>query len=150
MGATDAPIKLVSFEPWVSDPNRPLRQAAPDLGRFLKENGITWPVIGGESGSHDDTNMMTLDDARYLVEASKAAGCRVHFKQLGTALAIRLGVYATRGSGEHRAKGGHPDQWPEELQVREWPEVTLCGATDIPAFRPAYDSNQWMHFKRAD
>jgi protein gp37 len=147
LGTTKAALKWVSFEPWVSNLSCPLRQAVPDFAELLRRNGIAWTVIGGESGARDEANLMMLDDARYLVEASKAAGCRVHFKQLGTALAIRLGVYSTRGGGEHRAKGGHPDQWPEELRIREWPEVAPNETADGSAFHPTFDPEQWMRFK---
>ena len=150
LGATKAALKWVSFEPWISNLNCPLRQAWPDLVEILRRNEIAWIVIGGESGARDESNLITLDDARYLVEASKSAGCRVHFKQLGTALAIRLGVYSTRGRGEHRAKGGNPDQWPEELRIREWPELVSDTTDDASVFQPAYDSSQWLHFNGTD
>jgi Protein of unknown function (DUF5131) len=112
-GAADAALKWVSFEPWISDMNAPLRKTSPNLRRMLRKNKIAWTMVGGESGLRDDTNLMTLEDARNLLEESKAAGSKVHFKQLGTALAIQRGVYSTRGNGEHRAKGGNPEQWPE-------------------------------------
>jgi hypothetical protein len=92
---------------------------------------------------------MTLDDARYLISESKAAGCKTHFKQLGTALAIQLGVYSTRGQGEHRAKGGNPDQWPEDLNVREWPKVSWKPVTELSDFSPAYDPRQWTRYTLA-
>jgi len=106
-------------------------------------------VIGGESVPRADTNLMTLDDARYLLEESKAAGSKIHFKQLGTALAIQLGVYSTRGKGEHRAKGGNPDQWPEDMNIREWPEVSWNGVAELSEFSPAYNSGQWKHYRLA-
>jgi hypothetical protein len=123
-GAADAALKWVSFEPWISDMNAPLRKTSPNLRRMLRKNKIAWTMVGGESGLRDDTNLMTLEDARNLLEESKAAGSKVHFKQLGTALAIQRGVYSTRGNGEHRAKGGNPEQWPEDLNTREWPDVS--------------------------
>jgi protein gp37 len=147
LGGTAAALKRVSFEPWVSDLNHSLRTSLPDLRSLLRQNGIAWTVIGGESGSRDDTNLMTLDDARYLVEESKAGGCRVHFKQLGTALTIQRGVYST--NGEHRAKGGSPDQWPEPLNVREWPEASWRAIDDVSEFTPAYDSTLWEHYSSA-
>ncbi len=116
---------------------------------MLRKNKIAWTVVGGESGSRDNTNLMTLDDARYLLEESKAAGSKVHFKQLGTALAIQLGVYSTRGKDEHRAKGGNPDQWPEDMNIREWPEVSWKNVAEPPEFNPAYDAHQWKHYRLA-
>jgi hypothetical protein len=86
---------------------------------------------------------MTLDDARYLIEVSKAAGCRVHFKQLGTGLAIQRGVYAV---GRHRAKGGSPDQWPEDLNIREWPDVKWAPVVDVTVFTPKFEKEDWKHY----
>ena len=149
LGATAAAVKWISFEPWVSDMNAPLRKTFPSLRRMLRKNKIAWTVVGGESGPRADTSLMTLDDAQYLLTESRAAGSRVHFKQLGTALAIQLGVYSTRGKGEHRAKGGHPDQWPEGLNIREWPEVSWKQRAKSPEFTPAYNSDQWKHYRLA-
>ena len=149
LGATAAAVKWISFEPWVSHMNVPLRKTWPSLRRMLRKNKIAWTVVGGESGPRADTSLMTLDDAQYLLTESKAAGSRVHFKQLGTALAIQLGVYSTRGKGEHRAKGGHPDQWPEGLNIREWPGVSWKQRAKSPEFTPVYNSDQWKHYRLA-
>lgn len=146
LGATAAAVKWISFEPWISDMNVPLRKSRPRLRNLLHQHGIAWIVIGGESGSKDDTNLMTLDDARYLIEEGEAAKCRVHFKQLGTALAIKLGVYSTAGRGEHRSKGGNPDQWPPELNIREWPDVRRLRDPQ-GSFSPAHVADKWVHFR---
>ncbi len=90
---------------------------------------------------------MTLDDARYLLAEGKAAGCRVHFKQLGTALAIRLGVYSASGTGEHRSKGGNPDQWPPDLNIREWPDAAPNTSMANVEFSPKFDSEKWLKFE---
>lgn len=145
LGATAAAVKWISFEPWISDMNVPLRNSRPRLRNLLHQHGIAWIVIGGESGSKGDTNLMTLDDARYLIEEGRAAKCRVHFKQLGTALAIKLGVYSIIGKGEHRSKGGNPVQWPSELNIREWPDVRSLpspGGVDLLV----YKSRKWIRF----
>ena len=146
LGATEASLKWISFEPWISDLNRPLRESVPQLRKLLKRNQISWVVVGGESGAKNETNMMTLEDARYLMSESKAVGCRVHFKQLGTALAIQLGVYSTNGDGEHRAKGGCPDQWPADLNVREWPETVWSHYQAPDNFRRLYQTDECQRF----
>jgi protein gp37 len=146
LGATDAALRWISFEPWISDLAVPLRTARPGLRTLLRDNCIAWVVIGGESGAPEKTGLMTLDDARYLIEESRAAGSLVFFKQLGTALAIQLGVYSTQGKGEHRSKGGHPDQWPADLNVQEYPDPLTVTPWAGTAFRPAYDPEAWMHF----
>ena len=147
LGATGAFLKWISFEPWVSDPSFPVSEAVPGLREILRENQIQWTVIGGESGPRDDTNIMAIDDARHLVNESRAAGSRVHFKQLGTALAIQLGTHSTRGGAEHRAKGGNPDQWPEDLNIREWPEVEWNNLAEPVEFRPSYDAGRRIHLR---
>lgn len=149
LGSTRASLKWISFEPWVSNMDMPLSEAVPNLRNLLRSSGISWIVIGGESGSRDDTNLMTLADARWLIAESQAAGCKVHFKQLGTALAIQLGVYSTDGKGEHRAKGGNPDQWPDDLNIREWPTVRWKQIGAPPEFAPAFDGNEWKRFERS-
>lgn len=59
--------------------------------------------------------------------------------------AIQLGVYSTEG--DHQAKGGSPDHWPEDLNVREWPEFTPGIAANTSAFRAAYGVDQWKHYR---
>lgn len=114
LGRAHAEIKWISFEPWVSDPKMALKDACPSLTGMLRESGIAWSVIGGESGSKKDARLMTLDDAQYLFTSSQDAGCKVHFKQLGTKLAEERGVYAM---GEHRSKGGNLQQIPRNLRI---------------------------------
>lgn len=50
LGSTDASLKWISFEPWISDVNRPLSESVPELRDLLKRNQISWVVVGGESG----------------------------------------------------------------------------------------------------
>ena len=65
-------------------------------------------VDAGNRALKKYTQLPELGSRRNLVSQRKAAGCRAHFKQFGTALAIQLGISPT-GAKEHRAKGGHPD-----------------------------------------
>lgn len=144
LGKTHARIKWVSFEPWLSNPKMVFEEACLNLAGLLGDNGIAWSVIGGESGSKKESRLMTLEDAQYLFSSSKDAGCNVHFKQLGTKLAIDLGVY---GIGDHRAKGGHPEQIPPNLRERDWPENITW---DIPeydlSFEPRFDPKRLIKF----
>ena len=86
LAKTQARIKWVSFEPWISDPEMALEAACPNLAGLLGDSGIAWSVIGGESGTKKESRLMTLEDAQYLFSSSKQAGCSLHFKQLGTKL----------------------------------------------------------------
>lgn len=144
LGKSHARIKWVSFEPWISDPKIALEEACPNLAGLLGASGIAWSVIGGESGSKKDSRLMTLEDAQYLFASSKHAGCSLHFKQLGTQLAIKLGVY---GVGDHRGKGGNLKQIPASLRDRDWPENMTW---DVPkgnlSFTPRFDAKKWIKF----
>ena len=142
LAETQARIKWVSFEPWISDPKIVLEEACPNLAGLLGDSGITWSVIGGESGSKKDSRLMTLEDAQYLFTSSKQAGCSLHFKQLGTQLAIQLGVY---GVGDHRGKGGNLKQIPVNLRVQDWPGNM---SWDVPqgnlSFAQRFDPKKWI------
>lgn len=144
LAKTEARIKWVSFEPWISDPEMALEQECPNLAVLLGESEISWSVIGGESGSKKESRLMTLEDAQYLFSSGKDAGCKLHFKQLGTRLTINLGVY---GIGDHRAKGGNLEQIPPNLRERDWPENVTW---DVPkydlSFEPRFDSKIWIRF----
>jgi len=142
LGRTHAEIKWISFEPWVSDPKIALKDACPDLTGMLRESGIAWSVIGGESGSKKESRLMTLDDAQYLFTSSEDAGCKVHFKQLGTKLAEERGVYAV---GEHRSKGGNLQQIPLNLRKRDWPEPYWEAKYDRH-FEPHFDPKELIKF----
>jgi len=142
LGRTHAVIKWISFEPWVSDPKVALKNASPNLTAVLRDNGIAWSVIGGESGAKKAARLMTLDDAQYLFTSSQNAGCKVHFKQLGTKLAEARGVY---GTGDHRSKGGNLEQIPLNLRKREWPEASW-EAQYKPNFESRFDPRKLIKF----
>lgn len=142
LGKTQAKIKWVSFEPWISDPKNALEKVCPDLKDILANNGIVWSVIGGESGAKKEARLMALEDAEYLFSSSKRAGCRLHFKQLGTKLAVDLGVY---GTGNHRSKGGNLDQIPPNLKKRDWPKTILKGKHNLK-FKPGFDPKELIKF----
>ena len=74
------------------------------------------------------------------------------FKQLGTGLAIQLGVYPTHRKddectqGKHRAHGGDPDLWPMDLRIQEYPDALNAGLPLLPDPDPAYEAGKWWHF----
>lgn len=61
-------------------------------------------------------------------------------------LALQLGVYSTKGKGEHLTEGGHPDQWPADLNVQEYSDPLTVTPWVGGAFNPAYDLEACMHF----
>jgi protein gp37 len=119
--ATSAAIRWLSIEPWLSNPNVPLRQSHPNLRSLL--HGIDWIVIGGESASRFKARIMTLDDLRYWIEEARAAGAKVWVKQLGTALAYRLRAWGPRKEGEGKGKataGAVMSRWPDDVRIQEF------------------------------
>lgn len=122
---TPAAVRMVSFEPLLED-----------LGE-VDLTGIQWAIIGGESGPR--SRSFHLAWARSLVAQSRKAGAAPFVKQLGN-VAMGTGadvdavltLQGKPGSGcppgpwrlpLKNRKGGDPAEWPEDLRVREFPEV---------------------------
>lgn len=78
-----------------------------------------WVIQGGASGTDDDERFMfKLEWARKLRDQCKELGINYFLKQLGER--------ATDGGAELELKdphGGDWDEWPEDLQVREMPQL---------------------------
>lgn len=100
--------------------------------------GITWVVVGGESGP--GARPFDLAWARSVIAQCREAGTACFVKQLGAKpIADHANVRGLRwaqvdprdhGHGDDHVrvrltdrKGGDPSEWPEDLRVREWPEV---------------------------
>jgi protein gp37 len=138
---TPAAVRFVSAEPLLGPVDlscNALAEAvcATDDGRetciVCREHpSIDWVIVGGESGP----NARPCDVAwvRSIVEQCKAAAVPCFVKQLGAhptwtndpELGDLMGpgrAYENRCAlGIHHSKGGDPDEWPEDLRVREWP-----------------------------
>jgi protein gp37 len=112
--ATPAAVRFISAEPLLG----PLPS--------LDLTGIDWLIIGGESGA--GSRPMDLTWAYDLIALARAAGTAVFVKQLGKFWA---------GSG----KGGDWSRWPDDLRVREYPDVLgksgSAGLTPVAAARVA-------------
>jgi protein gp37 len=81
-----------------------------------EQKPIAWAIIGGESGAKPRS--MELSWAASLVSQAQAAGVPAFVKQLGTAW--------SRTAKAVSRKGGDPDEWPVELRVRRFPELTVA------------------------
>jgi protein gp37 len=112
--ATPAAVRFLSCEPllgsltdWTKVPVEPR-----ELGRvFFDLTGIDWVIIGGESGP--GARPMDPDWVRDIVAACRRQGASPFVKQLGSAWSLEhLG---------HKGHAGNPDEWPEDLRVREFP-----------------------------
>lgn len=88
------------------------------------EVGIDWLVVGGESGP--GARPFDVAWARSTVAACREADVPCFVKQLGSYPVVRHPMDPTSfvpAALTHR-KGGDMSEWPEDLRVREWPEVT--------------------------
>ena len=103
---TDAKVKFLSLEPLIG----PIDRITGDFDYGLLK-GIDWAIIGGESGTQ--ARIMEPEWVLDLVDQCRAAGVPVFVKQMGTAWAKR--------EGSKNWKGDDFSEFPEALQVREYP-----------------------------
>ncbi len=123
-----AVVRFLSVEPLLE---------AVDLDAHLLRD-IDWVIVGGESGPR--ARPCHLDWMRSVVSQCRAADVRTFVKQWGAVPVMaeeewrsvsptRLLSAAKRdrypGAITLRlndSKGGEPDEWPEDLRIREWPK----------------------------
>lgn len=121
-----AAVRFLSVEPLLED-----------IGE-VDLTGISQVIVGGESGH--SARPFNVNWARSIREQCRAAGVAFFLKQLGAHPFVPasedihdwpMGVQWVDDPelGDpceilltHR-KGGDPDEWPEDLRMREWPEV---------------------------
>jgi protein gp37 len=142
---TPAAVRFLSCEPLLGDVDITLgvapsdaccgnAESCPDRSGACPYNGprdangdltrIDWVVVGGESGH--DARAFHVEWARSIVEQCRDANVAVFVKQLG-AKPIRPPDGSPDDNGDiitlRSKKGGDPSEWPEDLRVREFPEV---------------------------
>lgn len=137
LGTVPAKVRFLSCEPlleavelWRPDPENELFLIGPGMKIEGGPNYVPgeptdwecysipipdWVIIGGESGP--GARVFNLDWARSLVSQCRAASVAPFVKQMGA-----HPVDGTAIVRYHDHKGGDWDEWPEELQVREFPE----------------------------
>lgn len=97
------------------------------------DRAIHWVIAGGESGP--GARPCDVEWIRSIVRQCKAAGVPCFVKQLGRFPQHDLGdghgdnrirplTKAVTGRSLNDRKGGDPSEWPADLRVREWPEVS--------------------------
>jgi protein gp37 len=112
---TPAAIRFVSYEPALGPVDFHL-ETYPE-GAYLD-----WIIVGGESGP--GARPFDIAWARDTIAQCKAAGVACFVKQLGTAWA-KAGMAMDDHKPALDRKGGDWDEWPEDLRVREFPEVRV-------------------------
>ncbi len=140
--ATPAAVRFVSAEPLLGPIDFVNLPSVSGIGRYLDSlstspgsdvpNRLDWIIVGGESGQgareHD------IAWSREIIAQCKEAGVSVFEKQLGSAPYSerdRISYKGRKAAHPHQGfwrylndrKGGDWSEWPEDLRVREFPEV---------------------------
>lgn len=93
------------------------------------KGGIDWVIVGGESGP--GARPCNVEWIRSIVAQCAAAGVPCFVKQLGARpveysdVAGANCAFSNHGRPIAHPKGGDPEEWPEDLRVRQFPEVKL-------------------------
>ena len=104
-----ARVRFISYEPAIDKLTMRDWPTVPD-----------WLIIGGESGR--DARIFDASWARALIAECRERGCAPFVKQLG-AVALDSDWYGFAPLPLTDSHGSDPSEWPEDLRVREWPEV---------------------------
>ena len=118
---TPAAVRWVSYEPALESVNLWSFLAQ---GSAVELRGLDWLVVGGESGP--GARPFDVAWARSTIAQGRAAGVPVFVKQLGARPVYDLGdghTYRMRAIRLRDRKGGKPEEWPEDLRVREAPQT---------------------------
>jgi protein gp37 len=107
----DELLKVRAGVLWVSA--EPLLSALELRPWLLREQGISWLVVGGESGA--GARPMDLEWALDLRRQCEEAGAAFFMKQKGEVLARALGC--------RDRKGADPSEFPDALRVQDFPEM---------------------------
>lgn len=90
---------------------------------------IDWVIVGGESGK--GARSCDIAWIRFIVQQCKAGNSLCFVKQFGAYVIEDNPGGGTTGAFPKRRvvlrdpKGGDPDEWPEETQVREFPRAAV-------------------------
>jgi protein gp37 len=106
LGPVDLEMALEDFQPLNADLTR-------------KPSPVQWVIVGGESGPK--ARPCNIAWVRDIVRQCAAAGVPCFVKQLGSFCIEEEGSQRRRILWDH-PKGGDPDEWPEDLRVRQFPE----------------------------
>jgi protein gp37 len=119
---TPAAVRFISAEPLLGPVDLGFLEPCDHVRRTHAEIGcwkaLDWIIVGGESGP--GARPMDLAWARSLVAQAKAAGVATFVKQLGSVVRDEHGTWSPPYGARDR-KRGDPDEWPDDLRVREMP-----------------------------
>ena len=92
----------------------PLQERIPP--KLLKLKGISWVIVGGESGRRDFVRPFDISWARELRDLCRQRKAAFFLKQLG-----RRPISEGEGLKLRDSHGGDWSEWPKDLRVREMP-----------------------------
>ena len=108
-------LKFLSIEPLIGPVD--IQYDFPvGKGGFPYATVVDWIIVGGESGNDNGKykyRECKIEWIEKIIDDCKEVGIPVFVKQLGTHLAKELGL-----KDRH---GGNIDEWPEHLQIRQFP-----------------------------
>lgn len=115
-------VLFLSVEPLLAEVNlrkintyaAPITHELPLLTAGNIQFEIDWVIVGGESGP--GVRPCKLEWIESIVKQCRSGGVPCFVKQLGSRPVSDRGAFLIRDS-----KGGNIDEWPEDLQVREFP-----------------------------
>ena len=119
--ATPAAVRFISAEPLLGSVDVSLWLYRNNL---IDRDGLDWVIVGGESGP--GARPCDIGWIRSIVGQCQAAGTACFVKQVGAKPVGKWQPAAGKILTPERLpdrKGGNPDEWPEDLRVREFPAV---------------------------
>lgn len=102
-------LESIDLTPWLWE------SAGPDWAG-KNPSSLSWIIIGGESGPK--ARPFYLEWARSLIEQCRDSGVPVFMKQTG-----QNAWYQGRPFRTRERKGENPIEWPEWMQIREFPQI---------------------------
>ncbi|MDM9580063.1 DUF5131 family protein [Nostoc sp. GT001] len=93
----------------------PLLKDLGDISQYL--NDVQWLIIGGESGT--DSRPCHIEWVESLVKQCNESKTPVFVKQLGSNIYLNQQPFKTK-----HAKGGELAEFPQQIQIREFPNFT--------------------------
>lgn len=111
-----SPVVGISLEPQIG----PI-VATENLEWLIRQN-CQWVILGGESDSRGRSRECRLAWIRSALEIFHECGCPVFVKQIGQNARTDDGLIQL---AFRERKGADPAEWPEDMQVQEYPTVDL-------------------------
>lgn len=103
-----------------------------EVNLHLDKYPVDWVIIGGESGYK--SRPFNLNWGRSLLQQCRDNGVKAFFKQMGANAVDSVSyIVGTDFDSVHwqvefkHKKGGDPEEWSREFQVRELPEILQIG-----------------------